>query len=208
MKVEPEELDRRTKPFMVEGAVMCLEAGLFEFSSKDTLIDEQLRAYHVKTWSQHGWANTYDSGNVGDHDLDALVLALLGIELKYGILYKPRPRPATATSMSLISGFGSQSVEMGMFDKNSVAEKRILDKSAAGVPSRQVSTLQRIAASAGRIASMQRGSAFVTMNRPSLGRPSAPNANGVISRTANFRNSGTPGYGRSQDPYRVRRSPL
>lgn len=81
-----DEEKRMTKPFMVEGAVMCLERGLFRFAENDEILDLQLRAYRVKTWSQHGYANTYTSGKEGDHDLDAVMLALLGIELKYGLL--------------------------------------------------------------------------------------------------------------------------
>lgn len=87
--LDKEEEKRRTKPFMVEGAVMCLENGLFEFSDVDDLLDAQLRAYRVKTWSQHGFANTYEAGREGDHDLDATMLALLGIELKYGLTAVP-----------------------------------------------------------------------------------------------------------------------
>lgn len=96
--VKLEEEKRMTKPFMVEGAVMCLEQGLFNFAEDDDILDLQLRAYRVKTWSLHGYANTYDSGDVGDHDLDATMLALLGIELKYGLIsetgrtYKPAIR--------------------------------------------------------------------------------------------------------------------
>lgn len=94
--VKLEEEKRMTKPFMVEGAVMCLEKGLFQYSEDDGLLDAQLRAYKVKTWSQHGYANTYASGAEGDHDLDAVMLALLAIELKYGILAEsgPRQKPA------------------------------------------------------------------------------------------------------------------
>lgn len=93
--VKLEEEKRTTKPFMVEGAVMCLERGLFRYSEEDGILDSQLRAYRVKTWSQHGYANTYTGGSDGDHDLDAVMLALLGIELKYGIMsetnYYPKP---------------------------------------------------------------------------------------------------------------------
>lgn len=90
--VKLEEEKRMTKPFMVEGAVMCLERGLFEFSDKDDTLDLQLRAYRVKTWSQHGYANTYASGTIGDHDLDATMLALLAVEIKYGLLSETGPK--------------------------------------------------------------------------------------------------------------------
>ena len=87
-----DDLDRRTKPFMVEGAVAVLEQHLFEFSDKDAILDAQMRSYRVKTWSAHGHANTYEAGREGDHDLDATLLALLGIELEFG-LFAQAPLP-------------------------------------------------------------------------------------------------------------------
>jgi hypothetical protein len=205
VKVKPEELDRRTKPFMVEGAVMVVEGGLFEFSSDDALLDEQLRAYVVKIWSSHGWANTYDSGGVGDHDLDATMLAMLGIELKYGVFYRRSQRPNTAGSMSMMSGFGQTSVQMPIFDRGAAAEGRAAEKAAVGVPSRQTSGLQKIAASAGRIAAMQRGGTFIVPGTPSLGRSMGGNA--TPSRTAAFSGRGA-GYGRGGDGRNFRRFPL
>jgi replicative DNA helicase len=191
--VDDQELERRTKPFMVEGAVMCLEGGLFEFSADDSLLDEQFRAYVVKSWSQHGWANTYDGGNVGDHDLDAAMLALLGIELRYGIFYRANARPATAASLSMVSGFGQQSVQVGLFDRAAATvEKRSAEKAAAGIPSRQASPLARIAASAGKTAAMMRGNAFVIAARPSLGRAEG---NAVPSRAIPVARRAAPGYG-------------
>lgn len=86
--IKEETDERRTKPFMVEGTVMCFEQRLFEFSAEDTLLEDQFRAYRVKNWSPHGWANTYDAGSVGDHDLDAVFLALLGVEMKFGLYYE------------------------------------------------------------------------------------------------------------------------
>jgi hypothetical protein len=82
--LQDKELERPTKPFLVEGMMMAVESGLFEYSDDDDLIDEQLRAYRVKTYTKHGWANTYVS-SVGDHDLDALMLAMLGAELMFGV---------------------------------------------------------------------------------------------------------------------------
>jgi hypothetical protein len=82
-----EELERRTKPFLVEGAVMCFEGNLVHISGQDDkLLEDQIRGYRVKTWSKGGVADTYETdAESGDHDLDALLLALLGAELKYGL---------------------------------------------------------------------------------------------------------------------------
>ena len=105
---DDEELQRPTKPFMVEGAQMVVEMGDFEFASDDKILEDQLRAYRVKTYSRHGWANTYHS-KVGDHDLDATVLALLGIELKYGLTRIPERMPS-GTKILYAAGFGAGSV--------------------------------------------------------------------------------------------------
>jgi hypothetical protein len=80
-----EEEQKAMKPFMVEGAVMLLENGLFEFSDSDAILDNEFRAYKVKTWSLHGYANTYTAKG-GDHDLTATMLALMAIDLKYGLI--------------------------------------------------------------------------------------------------------------------------
>ena len=202
--IDDEQLDRRTKPFMVEGAVMCLESGLFTYPTDDKILDEQLRAYVVKTWSQHGYANTYDSGTVGDHDLDATMLALLGIELKYGINYKPRPRQHTAGSISMVSGFGGASVEVPLHDRGATIDQREATRVASGVPNRG-SNMEQISRMSGRQIAIQRGSAFVVFgNRPTTGRSAtggnqAMTPGGVPSRTYGLRN---PQFGREREERR------
>jgi hypothetical protein len=131
--IDQDEEKRRTKPFMVEGAVMCIENGLFEFSDTDDLLDAQFRAYRVKTWSQHGFANTYDCGKEGDHDLDATMLALLGIELKYGITAQPRERRlAQIAHVAQLGGGPTNPVEGAV----RAAESRKRAEEASQVPSR------------------------------------------------------------------------
>lgn len=133
--IDKDEEKRRTKPFMVEGAVMCLEAGLFEFSDQDELLDSQLRAYKVKTWSQHGFANTYDCGKEGDHDLDATMLALLGIELKYGITAISKAQRLAQIAHVAGIGSGPTNASEGAV-RAAEARQRAQDNSA--IPSRQV----------------------------------------------------------------------
>lgn len=128
------ELERRTKPFMVEGAVMVLEQGLFRFSDIDDLLDIQLRSYKVKTWSQHGTANTYTAGKEGDHDLDATMLALLGVELQYGLFNQPRRnRLAKWTHAAQFGGGPSDPAEQAQL----LAEQKERAESI-DVPTRQV----------------------------------------------------------------------
>lgn len=133
--LDKEEDKRRTKPFMVEGAVMVLEQGLFKFSSSDSILDSQFRAYKIKTWSQHGFANTYDAGREGDHDLDAIMLALLGVELKYGLTAVPREqRLAQWAHVTEVGGGPSDPVA----DAKRVAEARERAKEISDVPTRQM----------------------------------------------------------------------
>jgi hypothetical protein len=133
--VDKDEEKRRTKPFMVEGAVMCLEQCLFEFSDVDDLLDAQFRAYRVKTWSQHGFANTYDCGKEGDHDLDATMLALLGIELKYGITALPRERRLAQIAHVAQLGGGPTDANAGAIR---AAEARQRAEDSSNVPTRQL----------------------------------------------------------------------
>lgn len=133
--LDKEEDKRRTKPFMVEGAVMCLENGFFEFSDVDDILDAQLRAYRVKTWSQHGFANTYEAGKEGDHDLDATMLALLGVELKYGLTAISKQQ--RLAQIAYANGIGS-----GPSDIAAAAQKASEDRQRAQeisqVPTRQL----------------------------------------------------------------------
>ena len=132
--IDKEEEKRRTKPFMVEGAVMCLEGGLFQYSDADAILDAQLRAYRVKTWSQHGFANTYECGKEGDHDLDATMLALLGVELKYGITAIPVQQRIAQIAHGTLGGGPSDTVK----DAQRAAEARQRAIESSQVPSRQM----------------------------------------------------------------------
>jgi hypothetical protein len=133
--IDKDEEKRRTKPFMVEGAVMCLENGLFEFSDVDDILDTQFRAYRVKTWSQHGFANTYEAGREGDHDLDATMLALLGIELKYGITATPKEQRFAHVAHAASFGGGPTDV----YDSaKKAAEERQRAQESSHVPTRQL----------------------------------------------------------------------
>jgi hypothetical protein len=130
-----EKIERRAKPFMVEGAVMVFEHGLVEFSDEDYLLEEQLRCYRVKTYSAHGYANTYNTeGNCGDHNLDAFMLALLGIELKFGLF---QTNESIRRSVQIFhTGWGVPStINSGMMTDNTLEQK----KHIAGVPSRTAS---------------------------------------------------------------------
>lgn len=171
------EKERPAKPFIVEGAVMCLEEGLFEFSDKDKLLEDQLRAYRVKSYSPHGWANVYASGNVGDHDLDALMLALLGIELKYG-LFAGKGLKTHIPAFASLTGFGQNSLDMS--GQGSEISRQSV-RTAVGIPSRAIPNLK----------SQDNQHIYFQRNNMLVQSPQNPRENlagrgGVTSRTSVF----------------------
>jgi hypothetical protein len=99
-------LKRRTKPFMVEGTVMAFEMELVEISKEYPLIEEQIRGYRIKTWTKGGAADTYvTDAESGDHDLDAFMLSMLGIELNYG-LWHTKETIRHLVQIAHVSGWG------------------------------------------------------------------------------------------------------
>lgn len=190
--LDKDELKRRTKPFMVEGAVMCLEAGLFQFSDIDDLLDAQFRAYRVKTWSQHGFANTYESKE-GDHDLDATMLALLGVELKYGLTAGSREqRLAQIAHVTQLGGGPTNTVASAQ----KAAESRQRAQETSQVPSRQLP--EKEGSDAPQIILPGQRS-YIAIP----GRARGISVTRVPSRTANFRGGNVTGPGRTSVPSRT-----
>lgn len=133
-----EELKRMTKPFMVEGCVLAFEHRLVQFSDTDTLLEEQLRAYRIKTYSSHGYANTYEvDGDCGDHDLDAFMLAMMAVEQKYG-LFATKESYRRMASFGYVPGWGVPSPISTSSEKPvNVVEQKM---ERAGIPSRQINS--------------------------------------------------------------------
>jgi hypothetical protein len=173
---EDGKIERHTKPFMVDGAVMVFESELINFSPEDWVLEEQLRAYRVKTYSIHGYANVYEAGDVGDHDLDAFILALLACEMKYG-LFQTQESIRRLAQILNVPGFGMPSVSPAA-DRiyNEPAQAR---RNKAGIPARASTHDQR---DAWRIQYLMRNGAYMAPVRGS--RSSTP---GVGSRTEVFR---------------------
>ena len=151
-KAEPkeDELKRRTKPFMVEGAVMAFEMELVEISREYTLLEEQLRGYRVKTWTKGGASDTYmTDAETGDHDLDALMLALLGVELHWGLWHTTSAIRRLA-QIAHVSGWGmpaTSQVSSPVFLREApvaapVSPEQLREnrREQAGVPSRNPET--------------------------------------------------------------------
>ena len=190
--LQKQELERPTKPFMVEGAQMVLEMGDFEFSDEDKLLEEQLRAYCVKTYSRHGWANTYHS-RCGDHDLDALILALLGIELKFGLTKIPE-KGLRHSSVDYVAAFGlgvGQPLRPKDYVNGEVAQSpRDAMRQKGNVPSRAVPTTGNMGG-AGQRNVIGKGSMGAPVSY--IEYPDGPPAPAGARRSANFGASGGQG---------------
>lgn len=183
---QKEEIERPTKPFMVEGTVMCMEKVLFEFSDQDTILDNQMRAYRVKTWSSHGFPGSFTSGKEGDHDLDATMLALLGIELECG-LFQQNQNLRPLASISYVPGFGESETRLSVQQS---MDRREHEAKALDVPSRQTRFTeeeQKI-----RLLHLSRNSAIVAP----YGKGPTSRKESVPSRTKIFRDPGRRGPNR------------
>lgn len=82
---------KHAKPFLVENAVRHFEGNIIHFSHEDKQLEEELRGYIVDRVTQTG-IPVYKQGNqkIGDHNLDALMLALVAFQLEFTELGKPK----------------------------------------------------------------------------------------------------------------------
>jgi len=206
-----EELKRRTKPFMVEGSVIAFEAELVEISREFKLLEEQLRGYRVKTWTKGGQADTYETdAENGDHDLDAFMLAMLGIESHWGLWHTPETLHRVIRVCHL-SGWGLPAT-MGVTPATLPGEApvavplsndqaRDARREANGVPSRTPQQTSQNLVDQYRLLALQRLAGGVTMNLASQ------TPKGVTSRTSVFNSQLQPGgnrFARGSQQYRPR----
>jgi hypothetical protein len=96
------------KPYMIESAVRFFERGMIEFPSEDEILLKQLHGYSIAKVSASGMP-IFESGPAGDHDLDALMLALLGLEIEMGEHTKQTFSSAIAFSGRI--GEGSSNIQ-------------------------------------------------------------------------------------------------
>jgi len=78
--VTGEPIKKRMKPYIVENAVRRFEQGVIKFPETDEVLAEQLGGYNIVKVSASGMP-VYEAVN-GDHDLDALMLALLAFQME------------------------------------------------------------------------------------------------------------------------------
>jgi len=84
------KVQKPLKPYMVNNAVRIFEEELIEISEYDNHLIKQMENYIIDHYTPKGIPVYKASPEFGDHDLDALMLALLGFNLEFSSLTKPR----------------------------------------------------------------------------------------------------------------------
>jgi hypothetical protein len=177
---DEDKVERHTKPYMVDAAVQALEMGLIDISAQDDLLDEQMRAYRVKNYSVHGHPASFEAGDIGDHDLDAFMLALLAIDLRYG-LTQTISHIQKMVQIVHSAGFGIPQVQSASIIE-APGDKREARKLMSGVPSRSGAKNVIDPAQDYRVQYMMRHGAIVAPVRGS-----STSKSGIPSRTTPFR---------------------
>jgi hypothetical protein len=181
---DDDQLKRATKPFMVEGCVMAFEGELVQFSAEDKLLEEQLRGYRVKNWTKSDVANSYETDSEsGDHDLDAFMIAMLLIELKYGLWHTPETMKRLA-QIAHVSGWGIAGSPT-VAAPSSTAQKILAKQESNHIPSRVTGQGPKLGPSQDelRILHHMKGGMYVAPKNPGT----APGSR-VPSRTGIFQN--------------------
>ena len=94
------------KPFIIESNVRFFERGMINFSSEDEVLLKQLHGYNIARVNASGMA-IYQAGPAGDHDLDAFMLAVVGLEIELGEYTKQHFSSSVAVSGSFGQGSGN-----------------------------------------------------------------------------------------------------
>lgn len=82
-------IKKSAKPFLVKNAVARFEEENISISNQDRLLVEQLSLYQIKSISNLGLPTYWvPEDDVGDHRLDALMLALVGFKMKQSFLFE------------------------------------------------------------------------------------------------------------------------
>ena len=88
--VKHETINKNTKQYIVENAQKVLENGQLALDDlKDDEVILQMKNYHIAKTTVRGNIYKPKDKKIGDHDLDALMLALYGFDMFYGAFIKP-----------------------------------------------------------------------------------------------------------------------
>ena len=122
------------KPYMVNNSVRVLEGDHIELSEDDTLLKKQMEGYIIDRITPAGMPVYGHDKKVGDHVLDALMLALLGFHMEMSSLAKPRLGGGLGVlehgELSLVE---QQSVADQLLQRDKLKEKKEYDDAWAGV---------------------------------------------------------------------------
>ena len=108
------DIKKLGKHFLVENAIRTLEEGLFIFSNEDNTLKEQFFNYQILRRNAQNNKPVYGKANekVGDHRLDAFMLALGGLVLEESVYSGRQMMPSVPTfHRTQVSGIGYQSAE-------------------------------------------------------------------------------------------------
>ena len=97
-----EKTKRQTKAYMVNNAVRIFENEFIDISEHDHLFIDQISGYIVERVTPAGVPVYGKDPKVGDHMLDAVMLALFAFHMEYSPLIKP-VMSQSATSLNVVN---------------------------------------------------------------------------------------------------------
>lgn len=116
------EIKKPLKPYMVNLFTRVLEQGLIDIPHEDEILKKQMIGYHIERFTPAGIPVYGKDEKVGDHALDALMLAILGFNMEYNPLHKPR----LANKMQNIDSVLFKKVDIGNSNKLSPTDLSLL----------------------------------------------------------------------------------
>ena len=121
--VTNKDIKKLGKHFLVENAIRTMQEGLFLFSNEDNTLREQFFNYKILRRNPQNNKPVYGKANeqIGDHRLDAFMLALGGLVLEESVYSGRQMMPSVPTfHKTQVSGVGFQSADdeiNALFDK-------------------------------------------------------------------------------------------
>ena len=112
--VTNKDIKKLGKHFLVENAIRTLEESLFIFSNEDHVLKEQFFNYQIIRRNPQNNKPVYGKANekLGDHRLDAFMLALGGLVLEESVYSGRQMSPSVPTfHKTQVSGIGFQSAD-------------------------------------------------------------------------------------------------
>lgn len=95
------KVKKATKSFMVNNAVRIFENYLIDYPSSDVMLTKQLEGYRIDHVTKTGDPVYEADAEAGDHELDAMMLSLLGFILEMSEIGKPNLSSAVVSGLSV-----------------------------------------------------------------------------------------------------------